>query len=251
MKGIRELCFNILHIYSTLWMRFRSRVIVEGLENLSPDRKSERRVYLLINHSTTYDIVALMHIVKKPFVILMDRGAFTFPVIRHILHGARFIPLDKEDSNVAVAQSIEETKNREPFVISLHDGTSTLGRWGRPRTGGVRIAHLADAKIIPVFLFVEPDKIRHLSFKGVNGVEYPYTTFNDTRFWVKFLPPVVLDDLPKDASYEDYKQVADQLDHLANSIELEFEARVMEEARQQGNAPTGRNRGGSPIRVDL
>jgi 1-acyl-sn-glycerol-3-phosphate acyltransferase len=39
-----------------------------------------------------------MHVSKEPFAILMDKGAFKFPFIRHILRGAGFIPLDKDDT---------------------------------------------------------------------------------------------------------------------------------------------------------
>jgi 1-acyl-sn-glycerol-3-phosphate acyltransferase len=247
----RKFSFGVLHIYSTIWMGSRAKVIVEGLENLNPARKGKRRVYLLINHSTTYDIVALMHIAASPFIILMDRGAFTFPIIRHFLSGARFIPLDKETSAAAVAKSVEEVKNSEPLLISLHDGSSTLGKWGRPRTGGIRIAHLTNATIIPVFLFVEPDRIRHLSFKGVNGVEYPYTTFRNTRFWIRFLPAVTLNNLPADASYEDYKAQADLMDDLANKMDLEYAARIKRENQDLASEPRKRQRGGTSVRVEF
>ncbi len=245
----RKLSFGILHAYSTIWMKLRSKVIVEGLENLETIDTGERRVYLLINHSTTYDIVALMHIAAKPFVILMDRGAFTFPIIRHFLSGARFIPLDKETSATAVTQSVEQVKNNEPLLISLHDGDSTLGKWGRPRTGGIRIAHLTNATVIPVFLFVEPNRIRYLRFKGVNGVEYPYTTFRNTRFWIRFLPALHLDNLPVDSTYEDYKAQANLMDDMANKMEQEYLSRMMEENKELDDKPKGRHKGGTTVRV--
>ena len=245
----RKFSFGILHFYSNLWMKSRAKVIVEGLEHLSPARNDKRRLYLLLNHSTTFDIVALMHIAANPFIILMDRGAFTFPLIRHFLSGARFIPLDKETSATAVAQSIEQVKNNEPLLISLHDGNSTLGKWGRPRTGGIRIAHLANAIIIPIFLFVEPHRIRHLRFKGVNGVEYPYTTFRNTRFWIRFLPAMTLDNLPIDSGYEDYKVQANLMDDMANKMEEEYESRMVNENNELGDKPGKRQKGGTKVRV--
>ena len=248
----RDIAYGILHGYSTLWMRSRAELIVGGLENIPPvGQDRPKRVYVLLNHSTTYDVVALMHLVKKPFVIMMDRGAFTFPVIRHVLSGAGFIPLDKESSSQAVERCVSAVKEGRPLVISLHEGDSTIGGWGRPRTGGVRIAHAAGAQIIPVFLYVEPDRIRNLRFKGVNGIEYPYTTFRNTRYWIRFLPPQTVSDLPEGACYDDYRAVADRLDQMADGLEREYEQMLAGEAESKGDAPRPKRKGGSPIRIEL
>jgi 1-acyl-sn-glycerol-3-phosphate acyltransferase len=245
----QKFSFGILHAYSNIWMKLRAKVIVKGLEHVQPPRENEKRVYIIVNHSTTYDVVALMHIAAKPFRIMMDRGAFTFPIIRHFLFGARFIPLDKETSADAVKQCVEVVKQKEPLVISLHDGTSTIGSWGRPRTGGIRIAHASGATIIPLFLYVEPDRIRHLNFKGTNGKEYPYTTFRNTRFWIHFLPPLSISDLPADAKYEDFRKVADNLDHQANSMEKEYEELMAQEAKNPESIHRKRQKGGTSVRV--
>lgn len=242
------LSFGILHAYSTLWMRSRAEVIVEGRENLPP-AQGEHRVYLLLNHSTTFDVVALMHIAARPFVIMMDRGAFTFPVIRHVLAGARFVPLDKTDSNAAFRRCIAEVEAGWPLLISLHEGDSTLGSRERPRTGGLRLARMTGATLVPVFLYVEPDRIRHLRFRGINGIEYPYTTFRDTRYWIRFLPPVDLSSLPPDACYDDLKKAADVLDALADENEREFCERFAAEEALRGGSVRPRRRGGTAIRV--
>ena len=245
----QKFSFGILHAYSNIWMKSRAKVIVKGLEHVQPPRLNEKRVYVIVNHSTTYDVVALMHIAANPFRIMMDRGAFTFPIIRHFLFGARFIPLDKETSSEAVNQCVEVVKQHEPLIISLHDGDSTIGSWGRPRTGGLRIAHASGATIIPVFLYVEPDRIRHLNFKGTNGLEYPYTTFRNTRFWIHFLPPFSLTDLPADATYEDFRKVADTLDHQSNAMEKEYEDLLAKEAKEVALNPRKRQKGGTSVRV--
>jgi 1-acyl-sn-glycerol-3-phosphate acyltransferase len=238
--------FKIMNIYSTIWMRAKARVIVKGLDELSPRRRDEKRVYLLLNHSTTYDVVALMHVSKGPFAIMMDKGAFTFPIIRHILHGAGFIPLDKADSKPAVAACAEALGDGRPLVISLHDGDSTLGDWGKPRTGGIRLAHQAGAKLYPVFLKVEDDRIRRLSFKGVNGTEYPYTTFKNTFYFIEFLKPVDLSGLPGEPSYEQYFEAAKALDAKAGELEARYETFLAD--NRERFAPL-RRRGGTRYRV--
>lgn len=247
--SLTNFAYSILHAYSTLWMRSRAEVIIEGTENIPPDRIGQKRVYLILNHSTTYDLVALMHLSAKPFVVMVDRGAFTFPVIRHVLSAAGFIPLDKESSHDAVDRSVAEAEAGKPLVISLHDGDSTIGDWGRPRTGGIRIAHKAGATIMPVFLYVEPDRIRNLRFKGVNGTEYPYTTFRNTRYWIRFLPPESTEGLSAEAAYEDYRSMANRFDACAKELKSEFDARLVKEAEERGDAPRPKRRGGSPIRI--
>jgi 1-acyl-sn-glycerol-3-phosphate acyltransferase len=238
--------FKIMNLYSTIWMRAKARVIVKGLDDLPPRKRGEKRVYLLLNHSTTYDVVALMHVSKEPFAIMMDKGAFTFPIIRHILRGAGFIPLDKSDTKTAVEACDAALAAGRPLLISLHDGDSTLGEWGRPKTGGIRLAHRAGAKVYPIFLKVEDDRIRRLSFKGVNGTEYPYTTFRNTLYFIEFLKPVELSSLPGEPSREEYAAVAKALDAKATEVEARYEAFLAE--NRERFAPL-RRRGGSRFRV--
>jgi 1-acyl-sn-glycerol-3-phosphate acyltransferase len=238
--------FKIMSLYSTIWMRAKARVVVKGLDDLPPRQKGEKRVYLLLNHSTTYDVVALMHVSKEPFAILMDRGAFTFPIIRHILHGAGFIPLDKDDSKPCVAACIDTVNKGKPLLISLHEGDSTIGDWGKPRTGGIRIAHATGAKLFPIFLKVEDERIKHLSFKGVNGTEYPYTTFKNTFYFIEFLKPVDLSGLPPEPSRDDFFEVAKALDEKAEAVEARYESFLAD--NRERFAPLKR-RGGTRFRV--
>jgi len=239
-------CFGIMRLYSTIWMRSRSRVVVKGLEDLPPKAPDEKRVYVLLNHSTTFDIVALMHLSKSPFAILMDQGAFTFPIIRHFLKGAGFIPLDKSDSKASVQECIDRVNSGVPLLISLHEGDSTVGEWGRPRTGGIRIAGLTGAKLYPIFLKVENERIRRMSFKGVNGAEYPYTTFRNTFYFVEFLKPLDLSSLPPEPSYEEYFEIAKALDEKAQAVEARYETFLSD--NRERFAPL-RRKGGARYRV--
>jgi len=242
----RDAAFKVMSIYSTIWMRAKARVVVKGLDEVPPRKRGEKRVYVLLNHSTTYDIVALMHVSKEPFVILMDGGAFTFPIIRHFLHGAGFVPLNKDDSKPAFESCVQAIEGGKPLLISLHAGDSTIGDWGKPRTGGLRIARRTGAKVYPIFLKVEDDRIRHLKFKGVNGAEYPYTTFKDTFYFIEFLKPVDLSHLAVDAPYEDYFKAAQDLDAELERVEAKYEAFLSE--NRERFAPL-RRRGGTRFRV--
>jgi 1-acyl-sn-glycerol-3-phosphate acyltransferase len=243
---LRSLAFRILNLYSTIWMHAKARVEVKGIENVPPRRPGERRVYLLLNHATTFDIVALMHVSKEPFVIMMDKAAFTFPVIHHVLARAGFVPLDRDDPKPAVEACSAAVVEGRPLLISLHGGDSTIGDFGKPRTGGIRIAHHAGAAIYPIFLKVEKDRIRHRRFTGVNGTEYPYTTFKNTFFFIEFLPPVDLSALPSESGYAEYRRIADEMGVLAERVEENYEALLSE--NRVRFAPI-RRRGGTKFRV--
>jgi 1-acyl-sn-glycerol-3-phosphate acyltransferase len=227
-------------------MKAKARVVVKGLDEVPPRKRGEKRVYVLLNHSTTYDIVALMHVSKEPFVILMDGGAFTFPIIRHLLHRAGFVPLERDNSKPAFEACVDAVEAGKPLLISLHGGDSTQGDWGKPRTGGLRIARRTGAKIYPIFLKVEEDRIRYLKFKGVNGAEYPYTTFKNTFFFIEFLKPLDISSLPEDAPYEAYFEVAQKLDEELERVEGRYEAFLSE--NRERFAPL-RRRGGTRFRV--
>jgi len=226
-------------------MRAKCRVILEGEEHLPAG--GGRRLYMVINHSTSYDLVALMHLAANRFSVVMDQGAFTFPVIGRLFHAAGFIPLPKSSSDETIRRAVDAVRAGVPLVMSLTEGVSTLGVESRPRTGGVRIARMAGADIRPVFTMVEPGRERHLSFRGLDGTTYPYTTFRDTLYAVSFLPPIPAAELPAGGTYEENRIVADRLRALADREKERF-ARIFAEERRRSS---GRCRGGADRRVRL
>ena len=219
---IARASFGILRMYSTAWMRSRCRVVIDGIQHLPRD-PSQRRTYIVLNHSTTYDLVALMHISARRFSVVMDEGAFNVPVIRHIFAGAGFIPLVKTDSARAVDTAVREIRAGMPVLMSLTDGAATIGGEERPRTGGVRIAHLADAAMYPVFVMVEENKKLHRSLKGVDGKTHPFTTFRDTVYIVDFLPPILPGVFGRAETYESYAALALRMKAMADAEKKKYE----------------------------
>ncbi len=242
---LEDFCFRILTAYSTIWMKNKARVIVDGRENLPTD-PSQKRAYIVINHSTTYDLVALMHISGSRFSVVMDEGAFNFPVIRRVFSGAGFIPLEKSESKKAVDAAIAKIRAGVPVINSLTDGGSTISGEERPRTGGVRIAHLAGAAIYPIFTMVEENKKRHLSFKGVDGRTHPFTTFRDTLYFVSFLPPIPASEFGPNETYESYQKMAQRLKELADREQQRYERLLIERKAEFDAMP---RRGGTTERV--
>ena len=224
MTNSRDAAFKVLNIYATIWMWANARVVPRGLLELPPKKANEKRVYLVLNHSTTYDAIALIHLSKEPFTILMDDGAFKVPIVGRILRKAGFIPLDKSDSKTSVAACIDAVNEGRPLFVSLHDGSMTCGEKGRPRTGGIRIAHRTGATIYPIFVKAEEECIRRSSIKGADGSANPFSTFKNSLYFIDFLPPVDLSSLHPDASYEDYFKVALSLDEKAEEVGKYYES---------------------------
>jgi 1-acyl-sn-glycerol-3-phosphate acyltransferase len=226
---IADLSFRILTTYSTLWMRSRCRLVIDGKGNLPTDA-TQRRTYIVLNHSTTYDLVALMHISKSRFSVVMDEGAFNVPVVRRIFSGAGFIPLVKTDSGSAVAAAVQKIRAGVPVLMSLTDGAATIGGEERPRTGGVRIAHLADAAMYPVFVMVEENKKLHRSLKGTDGKVHPFTTFKDTIYVVRFLPPIPSTVFGAAETYESYAALAGRMKGMADVEKKSYERELADPA---------------------
>ena len=78
---IADLSFSLIRAYATVWMRRHARVMLFGQERLESLPRG-RRVYVVLNHSTSYDAVALYHVSANRFCMLMDEEAFRVPVIR-------------------------------------------------------------------------------------------------------------------------------------------------------------------------
>jgi 1-acyl-sn-glycerol-3-phosphate acyltransferase len=242
----RKAAFNILRFYSTLWMWSNARVVSRGAESLQSQKDKEKRVYLVLNHSTTYDAVALIHLSKEPFTILMDEGAFKVPIVGGILRRAGFIPLEKSDSKAGFNACVDAVNEGRPLFVSLHDGSMTSGQAGRPRTGALRIAHLTGATIYPIFVKAEEARIRRSSIKGADGSANPFSTFKNSLYFVDFLPSFDLSSLPQDASYEDFFKVALSLDAKAEEVDRYYENLASEHGDLMSSLPRW---GGARFRI--
>jgi 1-acyl-sn-glycerol-3-phosphate acyltransferase len=242
---IAEASFRILRAYSTAWMRSRCRLVIDGAANLPTDL-SRPRTYIVLNHSTTYDLVALMHISDNRFSVVMDEGAFNVPVIRHIFAGAGFIPLVKTDSGSAVSAAVQKIRSGIPVLMSLTDGAATIGGEERARTGGVRIAHLAGAAMYPVFVMVEEDRKLHRSLKGVDGKTHPFTTFRDTVYVVDFLPPILPGVFRETETYEGYAALALRMKAMADAEKEKYRRELADPGGRFADMP---RTGGTSLRV--
>jgi 1-acyl-sn-glycerol-3-phosphate acyltransferase len=236
--------FKIMNLYSTLWIRAKARVVVRGLEELPQRAKGEKRVYLLLNRSTTFDVVALMHVSKEPFAILMEKGSVAFPVLRRVIRGASLIHFDGSES--AVESCVETVDAGKPLLVSLRGEDYSEADAGKLRVEGIRIAHATGAKLYPVFLKVEDERIRRLRLKGADGTERPYTAFKDSLYFIEILKPIDLSSLPSEPSREEYLEIAESLYEKAEEVEARYDAFLADNRERFASL---RRRGGSRLRV--
>ncbi len=244
---IADLAFALIGAYATVWMRSHDRVLVFGQYQLASLPRG-KRVYIVLNHSTSYDAVALFHLSARRFGMVLDREAFKVPVVGHLLSAAGFIALDKRASEDAVQRAVSTVKGGTPLVVSLTEGHAAIGRPGfeRPRSGGVRIAHLAGADIFPVFVMIEEGRRRMRSFRGKEGDTEVFTTFQDTLYLVSFLPPIPASSFQPEETLASYRAVAEDLQKQSDR-EHERLARMLAEERERYDGM--RRRGGSSVRL--
>ena len=112
----------------------------------------------------------------------------------------------------------------------------------------MRIAHLAGATIYPVFTAVESSRKKFLSFKGLDGNTYRYTTFRNSLYYINILPAIPASSFGPNETYESYQKVAYQLKALARRGEARYKKVLgAEKARLDGP----RWRGGCRERIIL
>jgi 1-acyl-sn-glycerol-3-phosphate acyltransferase len=246
MDFSRRLAFRALSFVATLWMWRNARVVARGLDRIPKKAPDEKRVYLIMNHTSTFDFVALLHMSKGPFTVLMDEGAFQAPVFGPLLKKAGFIPLVEGDSESGLRACVDAVNEGRPLIISLHKGSSVCGEWSRPRTGGLRIAHETGATIYPVFIMAESDRIRRSNIRGVDGSSNRFTVFKNALYFIQPLPPFDLSSLPAEPSYEDFFGIARTLEAKMNETRAYYDG-FMDKYRER-LAPLARW-GGARFRV--
>jgi 1-acyl-sn-glycerol-3-phosphate acyltransferase len=203
--------FKLLRVYSDIWARQHCRVIISGEENIASSA-SENRIYI-VSHPTTYDLPLLVHMAKNSFYVVVYADPFAHPLVRWVFQGAGFLKLTDTNGEATIRESSRLVQAGNPLIFSLKGYGVDFGQDVRPRTGGIRIAHAAEAAIYPVHLMIEEGKMIFKNYKDRKGGEYPYTVFKDTLYFATFLKPLRYEDYAReDMTYEDFREVADDID---------------------------------------
>ena len=238
--------FKLLKIYADFWARHNCSIMLSGEENIHTDRP---RIYI-VSHPTTWDLPLLVHISRRNFYIVVAEGPFAHPLVSWIFHHSGFFQLTKGNSQKVIEETGRLVENGNPLIYSLKGYGVDFGEDVRPRTGGIRAAHLAQADICPIQLMLENDEKRIFKYYNKSKTEsYPYTVFHNTLYFVTFLPSLRYEDYAKEnMTYEDYKKIA-------FSIEDSF-TKSQDEIRQRMKADSEfykkiKRKGGSKKQVTL
>jgi len=237
--------FRLLKVYADIWSRRNCRVIMSGEERIDTSRP---RVYI-VSHPTTWDLPLLVHISRRNFYIVVAEGPFAHPLVSWIFNSAGFYKLTKENSTRVIEKTCSRVRDGNPLIYSLKGYGVDFGEDVRPRTGGVRIAHLAGADIYPTHLMIEEGKRYFKYYKKSETESYPYTLFNDTLYYVTFLPPLRYEDYGKpEMTYEDYKGIAYSLEERFQASQKDIEERMKADPEYYDGL---KRKGGSPKQVIL
>ena len=237
--------FRILKTYANLWSRRNCKVIMAGEENIDTGRP---RIYI-VSHPTTWDLPLLSHISKKHFYIVVAEGPFANPLVKWMFDHTGFFELKKENSAETIEKACSVVRDGHPLIYSLKGYGVDFGEDVRPRTGGVRIAHMAGADIIPTHLTIEEGK-RYFKYYNKSETEsYPYTLFRDTLYHVTFLPAIRYEDYAKpEMTYEEYKTLAYSIEDKFIENQKRIDEKMQAEPEYYKNI---KRTGGSPKQVIL
>lgn len=240
--------FKLLKIYSDIWARAHCRVVLSGEHHL--ENNQERRRIYIVSHPTTYDLPMLAHIARNNFYIVVYQDPFKHPIAGWLFRNIGFPKLDTGNGDQMIAESCRLIRANHPLVYSLKGYGVDFGQDVKPRTGGIRIAHGAQADIYPIHLMIEPKKMIFKYFKKRRGEVYPYTVFKDTLYFATFCKPLRYPDYAREnMGYEEFRKIAYRIEteFQATQKRLEQELTSNQDLHQNGK----RKRGGSARQVIL
>ena len=158
------------------------KVAVYGQENIPPGV-----CMFAANHTSNADAPAIVGAIPRRVAIFGRKSLFDIPVVGTAFRLAKFVPVDRENRDAALAsvkQAVEYIREGFSFLV-YHEGTrSPDGRMRRFKKGSFVIAIEAGIPIVPVpcagahrimkkkSLIVRPGKVTVRFGKPINASEY-------------------------------------------------------------------------------
>lgn len=130
------------------------KITVHGDEHLAPVREGESFV-VISNHQSSYDIFVLMHVFPGSLRMVAKKEIFRVPVMGGAMHAARFVALDRGNTDRARKALDDAVKTFEQgtSVWIAPEGTrSPSGKMLRFKKGGFMLALNAKRRTLPVTL---------------------------------------------------------------------------------------------------
>ena len=126
-----------------------------------------RPVLFAANHPTTLDPLLLQYALRLSYSSLLTEAAFSLPLVRSVLLGARHVPVGERGSGgKALIERVAATaRSGRPLAI-FPEGCLSPGPGIAPlRSGAVRIAATARLPLVPVGIAASTGGIKEVSMR--------------------------------------------------------------------------------------
>ncbi len=125
---------------------------VTGRENI-PDPNIKRRLIVMCNHSSLYDIPVAIDALQISFRFVAKKELFKIPIFGTAIHRAEFISIDRQNHEQAL-KDLQKAKDKMLDGICLWmapEGTrSKDGKLAKFKRGGFHVAIDTQALILPI-----------------------------------------------------------------------------------------------------
>ncbi|MDQ7050267.1 MAG: lysophospholipid acyltransferase family protein [Enterobacterales bacterium] len=125
---------------------------VEGAKNI-PDASVKRRLIVMCNHSSLYDIPISIDALQTSFRFVAKKELFNIPIFGSAIEHAEFISIDRKNHDQAL-KDLQRAKDKMLDGIRLWmapEGTrSKDGRLSQFKRGGFHVAIDTQALILPI-----------------------------------------------------------------------------------------------------
>lgn len=212
VKELRLRAYHIIRNHTdSILGAAKANVITEGKENIP----KQGPVLFVGNHQSLFDVVAHLNQMDQPTIFVAKKELESWPVFGKWMTEMGCLFLDREDPRAAV-QVINEAarRMREEGVNGVIYPEGTRSRSSQVhefQKGSFKLAEKAKAPVVPVMI-----DGAYRVFEGEGKLQENQTIY------MKFLPPIYLDQLTK----EEEKVIHKTVRHM-----IEEEIRLLHEAK--------------------
>ncbi|WFF71578.1 lysophospholipid acyltransferase family protein [Proteiniclasticum sp. QWL-01] len=212
VKELRLRAYHIIRNHTdSILGAAKANVITEGKENIP----KQGPVLFVGNHQSLFDVVAHLNQMDQPTIFVAKKELESWPVFGKWMTDMGCLFLDREDPRAAV-QVINEAarRMREEGVNGVIYPEGTRSRSSQVhefQKGSFKLAEKAKAPVVPVMI-----DGAYRVFEGEGKLQENQTIY------MKFLPPIYLDQLTK----EEEKVIHKTVRHM-----IEEEIRLLHEAK--------------------
>ena len=197
VKEARLRAFKIVHQHThDILKATKTKVVTNGLENIPKDVP----VLFVGNHQSIFDVVAHMSQMEKPTIFIAKKELRALPVFGKWMEEMGCLFLDRESPreavkviNEAARRMREEEVNGAIYPEGTRSRSSQVNEFQR---GSFKLAEKAGSPVVPVMI--------DGAYKVLEGEG---KLQENQTIYLKFLPPIYIDQLSKEESKVIHKTV--------------------------------------------